>query len=107
MYFDLKYGDLGKMILSVKGGNIRYSNDRDLEGTRSVDMDAYIAGYLSLKEPVKAMRQAADDAGSWHYKGESFDRVQMLTVREIVEEMRLFRTPARLQYRDRHLQMSM
>lgn len=107
MYFDLKVGDLGKMILSVKGGNIRHSDFRDLEGTRSVDTDAHIAGFLSLKEPTKAMRQAADDAGLWHYKGESYERVQMLTVREIVEEKRLFRTPARLQYRDDHLQISM
>ena len=67
---------------------------------------ANIAGFISLKEPTKAMRQAADDAGKWQYKGDTYDRVQMLTVKEIVEDKRLFRTPARLKYRDDHLQMS-
>ena len=107
MYFDLKDCDLGKMILSVKGENIRHSDVRDLDLTRSVGTDAHIAGFLVLKKPTKAMQQTVDDAGLWYYKGESNERVQMLTVRGIVEEKRLFRTPARLQYRDDHLQMSM
>ncbi len=107
MYYDMDDGEMGKMIFSVKGGHIRPSDVRDLEGTRSVDGIAHIAGFISLREPTKAMRQAADDAGKWHYKGEIYDRVQMLTVKEIVEDKRLFRTPTRVQYRDDHLQQSL
>lgn len=107
MYYDLEDGDMGKMILSVKGGNMRPSDVRDLEGTRSVDDDAKLAGFISLKEPTKAMREAASEAGLWHYKGETYDRVQMLTVKDIVEDKRLFRTPARVKYRDDHLQQSL
>ena len=106
MYYDLDDGEIGKMIFSVKGGNIRPSDVRDLEGTRSVDDLAHLAGFISLREPSKAMRQAADDAGKRQYKDDSYDRVQMLTVREIVEDKRLFRTPTRVQYRDDHLQQS-
>ncbi len=106
MYYDLDDGEMGKMIFSVKGGNIRPSDVRDLEGTRSVDDLAHLAGFISLKEPTKAMRQAAADAGKWQYKGDSYDKVQMLTVKEIVEDNRLFRTPTRIQYRDDHLQQS-
>ena len=106
MYYDLDDGEMGKMILSVKGGNIRPSDVRDLEGTRSVDGMAHLAGFISLKEPTKAMRQAANDAGKWQYKGDTYDKVQLLTVKEIVEDKRLFRTPTRVQYRDDHLQQS-
>ena len=53
------------------------------------------------------MLQAADDAGTWEYKGDSYDRLQILTVREIVEDKRLFRTPTRVQYRDDHLQQTL
>ena len=51
--------------------------------------------------------EGADDAGLWHYKGEAYERVQMLTVSDILEDKRLFRTPARLQYRDDHFQQSL
>ena len=107
MYYDLDGGEMGKMIFSVKGGNIRPSDVRDLEGTRSVDDLAHLAGFISLKEPTKAMRQAADDAGKWQYKGDTYNRIQMLTVKEIVEDKRLFRTPTRVQYRDDHLQTAL
>ena len=107
MYYDLDDGEMGKMIFSVKGGNIRPSDVRDLEGTRSVDDLSNLAGFICLKEPTKAMRQAADDAGTWQYKGDTYDRVQILTVKEIVEDKRLFRTPTRVQYRDDHLQQTL
>ncbi|MDE2889031.1 MAG: hypothetical protein OXR72_12545 [Gemmatimonadota bacterium] len=64
MYCDLDGGDMGKVISSVKGGNIRPSDVRDLKGTRSVDDLAHLAGFICLKEPTKVMRQAADDAGT-------------------------------------------
>ncbi len=79
----------------------------DLEGARSVDDLAHLAGFICLKEPTKAMLQAADDAGQWQYKGDTYDRVQILTVKDIVEDKRLFRTPTLVQYQDEHLQQSL
>ena len=107
MYYNLDDVDMGKAISSVKGGNIRPSDVRDLKGTRSIDDLASLAGLIYLKEPTKAMRQAADDAGTWQYKGDSYERVQILTVREIVEDKCFFCTPTRVQYRDDHLQQKL
>lgn len=104
LYFDMDGGELGKMVLSVKGGNIRPSDIRDLQGVLHTDPDARLAGFLSLKEPTKAMKEAAWSDGQWEYKGERYDTIQMLTVQDVVEQKRLFQTPTRLKYKDDHLQ---
>ena len=104
LYFDMDGGDLGKMVLSVKGGNIRPSDIRDLQGVLHTDPDAHLAGFLSLREPTRAMREAASSDGQWSYKGETYDAIQLLTVQDVVEGKRLFQTPTRLKYKDDHLQ---
>ena len=57
------------MVLSVKGGNIRPTDLRDLRGVLEREDDAEMAGFISLREPTKAMREEASRAGNYEYSG--------------------------------------
>ena len=95
IYFEAKPG-LKSMVMSVKGGHTGPSDVRDLYGVLEGDPDAALAGFISLHEPTKAMRAAAAKAGMYQYNGVQYDRVQILSVREIVEDKRDFRTPSKV-----------
>ena len=84
------------MVLSVKGGNVRPTDIRDLIGVLSVEEGAELAGFISNKEPSKAMKAAAAQAGQWEYEDVAYDRVQLLTVKEIVEDKKRFHTPTKI-----------
>jgi len=106
MYFETEHG-LRAMVLSVKGGKLRPTDVRDLVGVLSHEPDTEMAGFLSLQEPSKAMREAGAKAGQYTYNGMKYDRVQFLTVREIVEEGREFHTPTKLRSRVSSAQASL
>jgi DNA modification methylase len=95
MYFETKEG-LKCMVLSVKGGGIRPTDLRDLRGVLSRDHDMTMAGFLSLKPPSKAMWEEAATAGQFEYGGVKYNRMQLLTVKEILEEKREFHTPTKM-----------
>lgn len=95
MYFETREG-LKAMVLSVKGGKLRPTDVRDLRGVLAGEHDTEMAGFLSLQEPTKAMREDASKAGQFTYGGVSYDRVQFLTVREILEGKREFHTPTKM-----------
>jgi hypothetical protein len=46
------------------------------------------------------MRKAAAEAGQWEYKGETYDRIQILTVKQIVREKARFGTPTKVGIKD-------
>ena len=95
MYFEVQ-GGLKAMVLSVKGGHVRPTDVRDLVGVLSHETDTEMAGFLSLQEPSKAMREAGAMAGQYEYNGVKYDRVQFLTVKDILEDKREFHTPTKL-----------
>ncbi len=95
MYFETQHG-LKAMVLSVKGGKLRPTDVRDLEGVLSHETDTEMAGFLSLQEPTKAMREAAARAGQYEYNGVTYDRIQFLTVKEILEDKKEFHTPTKM-----------
>ena len=95
MYFETQHG-LKAMVLSVKGGKLRPTDVRDLVGVLSHEPDTEMAGFLSLQEPSKAMREAAAKAGQYTYSGVKYDRVQFLTAKDILEDKREFHTPTKL-----------
>lgn len=47
-----------------------------------------MAGFISLKEPTKAMKQEAQEAGFFEYGGIQYKRIQFLTLPEIFNEQR-------------------
>lgn len=106
MYFETQHG-LKQMVLSVKGGKLRPTDVRDLVGVLAHENDTEMAGFLSLQEPSKAMREAAAKAGQFTYGGEKYDRVQFLTVKEVLEEKREFHTPTKLRSRVSSAQSSL
>lgn len=88
--------ELRSMVISVKGGNIRPTDLRDLRGVLEREQGAELAGFISLKEPTKAMIREAAEAGQLEYKDVSYDRIQLLTVKQILEEKREFSTPTKI-----------
>jgi DNA modification methylase len=94
LYFETHDG-LKDVIISVKGGNIRPTDVRDLRGVLERE-GAAMAALLSLKPPSKAMREEAAKAGMYIYGGNSYPRIQMLTVSEVLEEKRGLQTPTKV-----------
>jgi hypothetical protein len=76
---------LCNMVLSVKGGNVKPTDIRDLRGVLEREKDTEMAGFISLHEPTKAMRQEADLAGYYEYQETKYPRIQLLTVNEIFD----------------------
>ncbi|HZQ13622.1 MAG TPA: DNA methyltransferase [Pseudolabrys sp.] len=95
MYFETQEG-LKAMVLSVKGGKVRPTDLRDLRGVLERETDTELAGFLCLNEPTKAMREEAVAAGQFEYSGVKYDRMQILTVRDILEKKREFHTPTKV-----------
>lgn len=95
LYFEVRDG-LRHMVLSVKGGNIRPTDVRDLRGVLEREEGADLAGFISLREPSAAMRKEAGEAGTYEYQGVQYDRIQMLTIADILEGKREFHTPTRV-----------
>jgi DNA modification methylase len=95
IYFETRDG-LRAMMMSVKGGKIRPTDVRDLRGVLEREDDADMAGFISMEEPTRAMRDEAARAGMYQYGGISYPRMQLLTVREILEDKREFLTPSKI-----------
>jgi hypothetical protein len=95
LYFETKDG-LKEVVLSVKGGKVRPTDVRDLRGVLEREPDAAIAGFLSLQEPSKSMREEGTRAGVFEYAGTNYPRMQFLTVRDILEDKRDFHTPTKV-----------
>jgi DNA modification methylase len=94
MYFETKTA-LKEVMLSVKGGNLRPTDVRDLRGVMEREGSA-MGALLTLKEPSKAMREEAARAGMYEYGNVKYPRLQILTVREVLEEKRELQTPTKV-----------
>lgn len=95
MYFEAGK-TLREMVLSVKGGTVRPTDVRDLRGVLEREENAELAGFISLREPTRAMREEAAAAGMLSYGGIDYPRIQFLTIREMLEEKREFHTPTKI-----------
>ena len=95
LYFETRHG-LKAMVLSVKGGNIRPTDIRDLRGVLEREEEMELAGFISLHEPTKAMREEAARAGTYRYADVEYPRLQLLTIKDIIEDKKEFHTPSKL-----------
>ena len=84
------------MVMSVKGGTVRPTDVRALRGVLERETDTEMAGFLSLREPTKAMKTEASEAGQYVYNDVAYDRIQFLTAKDILEDGKTFDTPTRL-----------
>lgn len=98
LYFETKDAMLD-MVISVKGGKLRPTDVRDLRGVLEREDTAELAGFISLQEPSKAMREEAGRAGMYHYNGVDYPRMQFLTIADMLIEKREFQTPSKMSSR--------
>lgn len=101
IYFESKPG-LKCMVLSVKGGNTGPADVRDLAGVVGSEPETELGGFICLQEPTKAMLAAAAKAGTFTYQHVDYQRVQILSIREILEEKREFKSPSKIGSRIAH-----
>jgi|SRR5579863_400930 len=95
IYFETKDA-IKSMVLSVKGGSLNPTDVRDLRGVLARE-ETELAGFISLQEPSKAMRTEASKAGTYEYCGNSYPRLQLLTIKDILEDKKEFKSPTKLQ----------
>ena len=95
IYFEAG-SEFASMILSVKSGNIRPADIRDLRGVVAREEDAIMGGFLSMENPTRAMRQEAATAGMFEYAGVKYPRIQLLTAADILERKQNFQTPTKM-----------
>jgi site-specific DNA-methyltransferase (adenine-specific) len=81
--------ELGDVIVSVKGGEkLNPSMIRDLVGTVQ-RVGAPMGLFICLTEPTKGMIQEAQSAGLYeHYSGNSFPKIQILTIADALKGVR-------------------
>jgi DNA modification methylase len=98
LWFETKEGLRG-MVISVKGGAVTPAHVRELRGTLERERDTELAGFISLREPTKGMREEAAAAGRYEYQGRPYDRIQLRTVADLFAG-RGFDTPSRVEVMD-------
>ena len=84
------------MVLSVKGGGVRPTDIRDLIGVLSTEAEATLAGFITLQPPSPAMVKAAAALGTWEHRGVAYPKVQILTVKDILEDGKTLQMPTRI-----------
>ena len=88
--------ELSSMVLSVKSGHVRPTDIRDLRGVVDREPNVIMGGFLSLREPTRAMTNEAASAGMFEYGGLQYPKIQLLTVEDIIEHKRDFLTPTKM-----------
>jgi site-specific DNA-methyltransferase (adenine-specific) len=83
------HGEVGRALVSVKSGTINSSMVRDLKGVLDREK-AEIGLFVTLEEPSGPMHMEATTAGVYHSElsGRNYPRIQILTIRELLEEHR-------------------
>lgn len=86
-FFDDNSGKAKTIIVQVKSGHVGSNHIRDLKGVLEREK-AQIGVYITLEEPTKPMKEEAITAGFYepeHFPGTSYPRIQILTIRELLE----------------------
>ncbi|MEV5850286.1 DNA methyltransferase [Streptomyces sp. NPDC051985] len=75
-----------RIIVSVKGGSTGPSHIRELIGTVE-SSKAAMGVFICLKEPTRAMQEAANHSGIYRYpvNGKEYPKVQIVTVQQILQ----------------------
>jgi DNA modification methylase len=92
MFFHLDDGETRQVVISVKGGSTGPDHVRDLAGVVGRDR-AEIGVLVTLNEPTSAMLSEAANHGMYHTAWGDHPRVQILTIRELLEHKRINMPP--------------
>lgn len=87
VYFASAPGETARMVIQVKSGNVNRGTIATLHGDMEREK-AELALLITLEEPTKPMIEEAKVAGVYEHAlmGRSYDRIRIVTVREIIEE---------------------
>ena len=90
--------DTAKIIFQVKSGGVRRSDIATLRGDMQRER-AELAVLITLEEPSQPMRNEAKAAHQYRHEemGRSYDRISIVTVREIIEEQKRLEIPMSLE----------
>ena len=99
IYFKCGENDMRSMVISVKGGRLNISYIRDLLGVMERE-EAWFGGFISLQEPTKGMREEAAKLGMMTINGIKYERLQLLTIKDIIQGKRLFHLPNQVNRKD-------
>jgi DNA modification methylase len=82
-------GEMGQALVSVKSGKVNRGMIGELRGTIERE-GAQIGLFVTLEEPTKEMHLEATTAGFYTspIDGRDYPRIQILTIRELLEEHR-------------------
>jgi site-specific DNA-methyltransferase (adenine-specific) len=86
-FFDDNSGKAKTVVVQVKSGHVTVSHVRDLKGVLEREK-ASIGVLITLEEPTRPMRGEATAAGLYapeHFPGLQFPRLQILTIRELLD----------------------
>lgn len=97
-YFMIGKNDNAKIIFQVKSGGVKRGDIATLRGDMGRE-DAALACLITLEEPTGPMKTEAKGAGQYHHEdmGRSYDRITIVTVREIVEGGKRLEIPMSLE----------
>jgi site-specific DNA-methyltransferase (adenine-specific) len=93
-YFLTSNTDTAKIVFQVKSGNIQRGDISKLVGDMQAEQ-AELATLITLEEPTKPMRLQARVAERYHHNltGRDYPRVEIVTIREILEDNRRIELP--------------
>ena len=76
-----------KIIFQVKSGNVKRGDIATLRGDMGRE-NATLAVLITLEEPTRQMLAEAKAAGQYHHAtmGRNYDKISIVTIKEIVEE---------------------
>lgn len=97
-YFYSQPAETSKMIFQVKSGNVGRGDIAKLSGDMQREQAA-VAILITLEEPSKNMRLEAKTAGPYIHPmtGRSFNKIQIVTVRDILEQGKRIELPLNLE----------
>lgn len=95
IHFETASG-LRNMVISVKGGKLSPAFMRELRGVLEREEDSMMGGMICLQEPTRGMLEEAAKAGRYDYLGTGYDRLQIRTIRELLDG-RAFATPSKIE----------
>ena len=78
---------LESVLVSVKSGHVNSAQVRDLKGTLEREKAA-MGIFVTLEEPTREMRLEATTAGMYHVWERDYPKIQILSIRELLEEGR-------------------
>lgn len=83
-----------RAVLQVKSGNVQRKDIATLHGDMERE-EAHVGFLITLEEPTKPMREEAAHSGVYHdpVHTKSINRIQIVTIREILEEGKRFDLP--------------